>query len=509
MQSIQEEQVAARLAPLPSETYVEKTMPQILSKRDMLFTFVVIIFFITNVPNAVAGGAAGITFWIAGALTFLLPCVIITAQLGIMFPHEGSLYNWTNKAFGPFMGFFATFLYWIPNPLLILATSDLIVSYLQGLNSGWLTAPWQQGLVLSALIILSALVAQARYRVVQNMINITVCLLIFVVLLIVAASMTWLLNGHHSATDFSQFGNWTINWTPWWNPFSGGGNFGLFGLITLGYLGVNIPLNMAGEMLPENATQRRRIITSYLIWGPILATLFYILVTAAILIVQGQQGAYMLFSVISTIDMALGKVWGNIATLCVLCTFFLATVTYNFSYARLLMCGGIDQRLPAMMARLNKNRVPTAAIWIQTFAAVMLSVLFFVLVPLFVNGTNAADLVNQVYFVGVASATLLWACGTLFLFFNMLRLLKTAPQLVRDARLFSATTLKIFSIVGIVAGGIAIVDTILNSWTPLIPNGTWLLIIGGLTIAGVVIGAIGSMFATSEAAWQDLSTPRN
>lgn len=87
---------------LASEQYVVATMPRFLSTKDLLATFIVILLFITNTPNAVAGGAAGLTFWIVGAITFLLPCVVVTAQLGVMFPYEGSLYNWTYKALGNF-----------------------------------------------------------------------------------------------------------------------------------------------------------------------------------------------------------------------------------------------------------------------------------------------------------------------------------------------------------------------------------------------------------------------
>ena len=38
---------------------------------------------------------------------FLIPGALVTAQLGQMFPQEGSLYVWTQKALGPFWGFFA------------------------------------------------------------------------------------------------------------------------------------------------------------------------------------------------------------------------------------------------------------------------------------------------------------------------------------------------------------------------------------------------------------------
>jgi amino acid transporter len=52
-----------------------------------------IIFFITNATVAASGSAAAFTYLLVGGITFFLPSVIATAQLGTMFPHEGSLYN--------------------------------------------------------------------------------------------------------------------------------------------------------------------------------------------------------------------------------------------------------------------------------------------------------------------------------------------------------------------------------------------------------------------------------
>src|SRR5437016_10338295 len=53
-------------------------------------------------------------YWVLGFITFLIPGAIVTGQLGLMFPGEGSIYVWTSKAFGPFMGFFAGFCAWWP-----------------------------------------------------------------------------------------------------------------------------------------------------------------------------------------------------------------------------------------------------------------------------------------------------------------------------------------------------------------------------------------------------------
>src|SRR5713226_2989629 len=147
---------------LASEEYVVKTMPPVAGTLDLTATFVLIIFFITNVPSAIQGGAGTFTFWIIGGITFFIPCVIATAQLGHMFPNEGSLYNWTHRAFGGYWSFFVAFCAWFPCILLMIVAADAVVGYLQGLNPNWLVQPWQQGLVLMLLLAFSGVLATRR-----------------------------------------------------------------------------------------------------------------------------------------------------------------------------------------------------------------------------------------------------------------------------------------------------------------------------------------------------------
>ena len=116
---------ASRQTALVSEEYVVKAMPPTLGSLDMTTTYILIIFFITNATTAVAGGAAAFTYLIIGALTFFIPSVITTSQLGNMFPHEGSLYNWTHKAFGGYWSFFVAFCAWFPGVLVMISAAIL------------------------------------------------------------------------------------------------------------------------------------------------------------------------------------------------------------------------------------------------------------------------------------------------------------------------------------------------------------------------------------------------
>src|SRR5947199_10767840 len=138
---------------LRSERIAAGILPKDLNSFDMVAIFVAIVLFISN-SAVMAGGAgpAAYIYWGLGFITFLIPGAIVTGQLGLMFPGECSIYVWTNKAFGAFLGFFAGLCAWWPGALVMVATADLVVTLLQFLLTlppfnleNPLGAIWQQG----------------------------------------------------------------------------------------------------------------------------------------------------------------------------------------------------------------------------------------------------------------------------------------------------------------------------------------------------------------------------
>jgi len=415
-----------------------------------------------------------------------------------MFPHEGSLYNWTHRAFSGYWSFFVAFCAWFPGVLVIISAADLFIAYIQGLNSNWLTEPWQQGLVIIVLIALTGVLALQRFRTVQNVLNMVIGLTFLGVFLIGLAGIVWLAEGHASATSFSHFSDWSINWSP------AQGNLSLFGLITLAYLGVEAPLNMGGEIVGRN------VVTRHLLWGTLLVLVGYFIATFSVLVVQGSTNGAVPFALVSTVDMVLGKIAGSITAVCLMSCFVMAAVTYNYAYARLLFVAGIDKRLPVSVGRLNKNRIPANAIIFQTIVATVGAALVFFAVPYVANlGKNPTDLSTEVYNILLAASTLVWAVSTLFLFVNIARFYFRDRLWFLKQAIFPLPVLGISIVLGSVSCVLAIVGTLFYSWTSLISNNVWWLIIGGLTLACLILAAIGSMFATSEAAWEDMSMPRH
>src|SRR6266481_3010616 len=141
---------------LRSERIAGGILPKTLNTFDMVAIFIAIVLFITNSPGIAAAVPVAYIYLVAGFLTFLIPGAIVTGQLGRMFPKEGSIYVWTNKAFGPFWGFFAGFCAWWPGIFVVLVCGSLVGAFISNLFSrfgvsGVLTEPWQLGLVIIAV----------------------------------------------------------------------------------------------------------------------------------------------------------------------------------------------------------------------------------------------------------------------------------------------------------------------------------------------------------------------
>src|SRR5438034_6439625 len=157
-----------------SERVAPGMLPRVLDSLDMSIIFLAIVLFIVQASVIQPAGPSAFTYWILGFLLFLIPGALVTAQLGLMFPQEGSLYVWTQKALGPFWGFFAGFCAWWPGVLVMVATSDLVVTIWQFVDKGALPKPWHQMIVILAVLWFSAFMSMLRLRVTQSYANFVV-----------------------------------------------------------------------------------------------------------------------------------------------------------------------------------------------------------------------------------------------------------------------------------------------------------------------------------------------
>jgi amino acid transporter len=483
---------------LLSERVAGGILPRVLNSFDMVAIFVAIVLFITNAAVIQSAGPAAFGWWILGFLAFLIPGAIVTGQLGLMFPGEGSIYLWTHKAFGSFWGFFAGFCAWWPGVLVMVATGTITIAYLGYLFPGTVGS-WSiqvQGLLIVGFILLAAVLAVLRFRVTQNIVNVVFVLYALAIALMLLAGVVHLAGGHPAATNPADFGAWRpsrptgVNFTNWT----------FFGLVILALLGVEVPLNMGVEI------KNQRAITRYLFWGSLTVMAAYLVATWAVMVTVPAAGgrSAQITAIAEAVKVGLGGFWGDLVALILAGFFLFITVVYNYSFARLIFVSGLDRRLPRAMSHVNAAKVPDVAVWLQTGVAALFTLLAFVILPSVSSGGSSVDVQTRIYDVLQAAVTVIWCVSMVVLFVDVLIILRRYASAFEARRLANPGVFWLCSIVGALAALVGIVSTLSGSWTPLISNdagsvtvfgakvayGTWFWWVGGIAVASMLVGAL-------------------
>jgi glutamate:GABA antiporter len=483
---------------LLSERIAGGILPRVLNSFDMVAIFVAIVLFITNAAVIQSAGPTAFGWWILGFLAFLIPSAIVTGQLGLMFPGEGSIYLWTHKAFGAFWGFFAGFCAWWPGVLVMVATGTIVLAYLGYVFPGSVGS-WSvqvQGLLIIGFVVLSALLAILRFRVTQNIVNVVFVLYGVAIALMLIAGIAHLASGNPAEVDPVKLSAWAPSQSTGLN-FS---NWTFFGLVILALLGVEVPLNMGVEI------RHTRSITRYLFWGSLAVMAAYLIATWAVMVTvptaDGQSA--QVTAVAEAVRLSLGTFWGDLVALILAGFFLFITVVYNYSFARLIFVSGLDRRLPKVMSHVNANKVPDVAVWVQTAVAALFALLAFVILPSASSGGEPVDVQTRIYDVLQAAVTVIWCVSMVVLFVDVLIILRRYAAQFEQRRLANPAVFWVCSVIGALAALIGIVSTLSGSWTPLISNdagkvsvlgadiayGSWFWWVGGIALASMVIGAL-------------------
>jgi glutamate:GABA antiporter len=462
---------------MASERIAPGMLPRVLGSFDMVVIFVAIVLFIVNASAVQPAGPAAFSYWILGFLVFLIPGALITAQLGQMFPQEGSLYVWTQKALGPFWGFFAGFCAWWPGVLVMVATGDAVVTLLQFIFSGGLPKGWEQGLVILAVLWFSAGMATLRLRMTQNYVNWAVVAYGAAVFVIGLSGILWLIGSGHAATK--GFGDASA-----YKPSFHGSSVTLFGLVILALLGIEVPLNMGVEIV------NMRSIKKYLFWGSIVVMGAYLWVTLGVMLALDSSK-----STASTTDLLRAVQVGffdshtlAVIVALVMVWFFVSnTVVYNYSFSRLLFVSGLERRMPTALGRVNERKVPVAAVLTQTVLASLFVVAIF---NPFVGGDNT----QKAYWLFQAAVTVIWCVSMVLLFLDIFLVKRAFPELFEEIRSSHPALLYASGIVGAAASAFGAYVTFKAPWTPLFSVPDWRLwlaiLVGVSALAAVAIYAI-------------------
>jgi amino acid transporter len=454
---------------MASERIAPGMLPRVLNSFDMVVIFVAVVLFIVNASAVQTAGPAAFSYWILGFLLFLIPGALITAQLGQMFPQEGSLYVWTQKALGPFWGFFAGFCAWWPGVLVMVATGDAVVTLLQFIFTGGLPKSWEQGLVILAVLWFSAGMASMRLRMTQNYVNWAVVAYGAAIFVIGLAGILWLIGSGHAATD--GLGDASA-----YKPFQGS-TWTLFGLVILALLGIEVPLNMGVEIV------HLRSIKKYLFWGSIVVMAAYLWATlGTMLALDASKSQALLTDPITAAQKGFfdSRALAVVLALVMVWFFVSNTVVYNYSFSRLLFVSGLEKRMPTALGRVSDRKVPVAAIITQTVLASLFVVVIF---NPFVGGDNT----QRAYWLLQAAVTVIWCVSMVLLFFDIFLVKRAFPALFEEVRSSHPTVLYASGVIGACASIFGAYVTFKAPWTPLFSVGDWRLWLTALVVVSALV----------------------
>jgi glutamate:GABA antiporter len=471
---------------LRSERIAGSILPKTLNTFDMVAIFIAIVLYISNSPGLAAAGPVTFIYLVLGYLTFLIPGAIVTGQLGRMFPNEGSIYVWTNKAFGSFWGFFAGFCAWWPGIFVVLVDGLLVSLFVSRLGAFFgltlLSEPWQIGLVIIAVTAISFWLSIIRFRQAQNLVNIIFISYSVAILLIGLAGVGWLLLGHPGYTNLAfNGGGWAIT-------FGSTGNFAIFGFVILALLGIEVPLNMGAEVTSERA------VTRYLVWGPIVVMVAYLITPFGVMVavpVANQANIPALVDAVQNGFGPAGFVLAVIVNLVIIGFALFGAVVYNYSYGRMLFVSGLDRRLPPVMSKVNAARVPWVAVLVQSIIVVVLAVLVYMILPYVVRGIKPADLATVSYYVLLAAITVIWCISMIFLFIDVIIIRYKYHEIFTRLRLSPDWVFYLCSVLGLLASGVGLYATFSAPWVPnLIDFVRWNAWIAVLVVLSLITAAV-------------------
>jgi len=462
---------------LPSAQLPEGWLPRVLRGRDLMVLCLFAVLLVTNVPLIAGAGGAAFLYWGLGFVAFLIPSALVCAQLYRLFPGEGAVYLWANRAFGSFWdAFLGLFCNWWPGAIGLTIEAGACITSIQALNANWLQVPWQQGLAeIGALLLAQALCLLGR-RTLHALFNTVFAAYLVMFLLLGLAGLIFAASGHHVQGDFSARG-WQIQ------P----ANYPVFATVIVSLLGMAVPLNLGAEVV------QRKNASKYLVAGTLITMGVYLLATFAVVVILPPgdlaNPAFLTEIFSQTFGPFLGTVLGDGNYIILVIYFICAIAAFNSMFARLLLVAGIDRRLPAAMRRLNAHRVPFNATMVQTLFNVVFVAIVFLIAPAFAPSIQGLSF--AVFLVTINGASTVWNIAMIGLFLCGMILFARYARHLAGNWVIPPFFLYLACLAGIAAASFAMYSTFFagSPLPQLLNNADWFYWVLLVTLGSLAVGA--------------------
>jgi amino acid permease len=204
-----------------------------------------------------------------------------------------------------------------------------------------------------------------------------------------------------------------------------------------------------------------------------------------------------------------GTVLAVIFDIIIIGAFLFNASVFNYSFGRLLFISGLDRRLPAVMSKVNSQKVPWVAVVVQTIIAGLFTVAIFIVVPLLPTGIKPGDLATLMYYIILAAVTLIWTLSMCILFVDVIIIRRKYHDTFARIRLAPDWVFYLCAALGLISSGVGFYATVTAPWVPTLINLTgwnsWVIGIALLSLAiGVGVYFIGQASARSEVADEEI-----
>lgn len=356
---------------------------------------------IRNLPATALFGSQLISFFLMGALFFLIPTALVSAELASGWAKQGGIYIWVKEAFGKKAGFLAIWLQWIENVIwypTILSFVAGTIGYL--INPSLTSNPWFLWLVIVASFWAATLVNMRGMRSSALFSNIcAISGLLLPMSLIIGLGAMWIVGGNPSevAFDLPSIAPHFQDKSLWVSLTA----------IMMSFCGIEIATVHANDVKnPQHAFPRALIISVVII----LVTL--ILGSLSIAIVLPQNDINLVAGIMQAFHAFFGRydmIWMMPIIAFMLVMGGLGGVSnWIIAPTKGLMVAAEDGNLPQSFQRANKHGAPIAMLIAQAVIVTLLSTLFLFMPS--VNGSYwlltalAAQLYMLMYLMMFAAA---------------------------------------------------------------------------------------------------------
>ncbi len=376
---------------------------------------------IRNLPATALFGSQLIVFFVLGALFFLIPTALVSAELSSAWSKRGGIYSWVKEAFGPKAGLMAIWLQWIENVIWY----PTILSFVAG-TIGYLINPQlvNNSIFLTSVIIVAfwgaTLVNCMGMRssaIFSNLCAITGLLLPMA--LIIGLGAVWIVDGNPLQIQFSA-----ANLMPHWSDKS---MWVSLTAVMMSFCGIEIATVHANEVTNPQSSFPKALAYSVAI---ILTTL--VLGSLAIAIVLPHENINLVAGIMQAFDAFfaryhLSQIMPLIALMLILGG--LGSVSnWIIAPTKGLLVAAEDGHLPSYMQKTNRYHAPVALLIGQAVIVTVLSTMF-LLMPS-VNGS---------YWILTALAAQLYMIMYVMMFVAALKLRLSDPERPANFRIPGGT----------------------------------------------------------------------